>query len=77
MKNVLVTVPKEFLFQGMSETKLPSPADWVDKTVNLHFAQVKVVCTGTTQRDGMGREEGPGWGTHVYLWRIHFDIWQN
>ena len=17
------------------------------------------------------------WGTHVYLWRIHFDIWQN
>ena len=20
---------------------------------------------------------GSGWGTHVYLWRIHFDIWQN
>ena len=20
------------------------------------------------------REEGSGWGTHVYLWRIHFDI---
>ena len=34
-------------------------------------------CTGTTQRDGMGREEGSGWETHVYLWRIHFDIWQN
>jgi len=34
-------------------------------------------CTGTTQRDGMGREEGSGWGTHVYLWRIHVDIWQN
>ena len=36
-------------------------------------------CTGTTQRDGMGREgeEGSGSGTHVYLWRIHFDIWQN
>ena len=32
-----------------------------------------------TQRDGMGREEGGGfrWGTHVYLWRIHVDIWQN
>ena len=27
----------------------------------------------------MGREEGGGFrmGTHVYLWRIHFDIWQN
>ena len=34
-------------------------------------------CTGTTQSDGTGREEGSGWGTHVYLWQIHFDIWQN
>ena len=25
----------------------------------------------------MGREESSGWGTHVYLWWIHFDIWQN
>ena len=25
----------------------------------------------------MGREECSGWGTHVYLWWIHFDIWQN
>ena len=23
------------------------------------------------------REEGSGLGTHVYLWRIHFDVWQN
>ena len=34
-------------------------------------------CTGMTQRDGMGREEGSGWGTHVYLWQIHFNIWQS
>ena len=26
---------------------------------------------------GGKREEGSGWGTHVYLWWIHFDIWQN
>ena len=25
---------------------------------------------------GGRREEGSGWGTRVYLWRIHFDIWQ-
>ena len=25
---------------------------------------------------GGRREEGSGGGTHVYLWRIHFDIWQ-
>ena len=29
---------------------------------------------GTTQRDGTGREEGSGWGTHACLWWIHFDI---
>ena len=26
---------------------------------------------------GGRREEVSGWGTHVYLWRIHLDIWQN
>ena len=26
---------------------------------------------------GGRREEGSGWGTQVYLWRIHFDVWQN
>ena len=26
---------------------------------------------------GGEREEGSGWGTHVYLWGINIDIWQN
>ena len=26
---------------------------------------------------GGGGEEGSGWGAHVYLWQIHFDVWQN
>ena len=26
---------------------------------------------------GGRREEGSGWGTHVYLWQINFDILQN
>ena len=26
---------------------------------------------------GGRREEGSGWGTHVCLWQIHFDLWQN
>ena len=26
---------------------------------------------------GRRREEGSGWGTRVYLWRIHVDIWKN
>ena len=24
-----------------------------------------------------GEGEGSGWGTRVYLWQIHVDIWQN
>ena len=36
-------------------------------------------CTGMTQRDGTGREEGGGvrMGNTLYLWRIHVDVWQN
>ena len=26
---------------------------------------------------GVRREDGSGWGTHVYLWWIHVDIRQN
>ena len=26
---------------------------------------------------GGRREEGSGWGTRVYLWQIHVDVWQN
>ena len=38
--------------------------------------------TGTLGRPrgmvwGGRRKEGSGWGTHAYLWRIHFDIWEN
>ena len=40
-------------------------------------------CLGLVHWDdpegGEGREKGggSGWGTRVYLWRIHLDIWQN
>ena len=36
-------------------------------------------CTGATRGDGRGggKEGGSGWGARVYLWRIHFDVWQN
>ena len=40
----------------------------------LFFPQIK---PSLGMEWGGRREEGSGWGTHVYLWRIHFDIWQN
>ena len=41
-------------------------------------------CSGTTQRDRVGREVGGGfkvegehmYGTRVYLWPIQTDVWQ-
>ena len=41
-------------------------------------------CLGLVHQDdpegmvwGGRREKGSGWGTHVYLWWIHVDVWQN
>ena len=34
-------------------------------------------CIGMTQRDGMERKGGSGWGTCVHPWQIHVDVWQN
>ena len=39
----------------------------------------KSQCSGTTQRDGVGREVGGRFrigGTHVHPWLIHVNIWQ-
>ena len=35
-------------------------------------------CTGTTLRDGMGREVEGGFrmGTHIHPWLIHVNVWQ-
>ena len=37
-------------------------------------------CLGMPLKGDMApskREGGSGWGTHVYLWRIRVDVWQN
>jgi len=40
-------------------------------------------CSGLVHWDDpegwYGREvgRGSGWGTHIYLWWIHVDVWQN
>ena len=69
--------------QSLSSVRL-FPTPW---TANVHVQDTVMYKTPQNsqmlgvkkyiRRDGMGREEGSGWGTHVYLWRIHFDIWQN
>ena len=37
-------------------------------------------CLGLVHGDDPGRyygEGSSGWGTHVYPWQIHVDVWQN
>ena len=41
----------------------------------------RIASPGSKQDTGcLGRgtwEGGSGWGTHVHLWQIHVDVWQN
>ena len=37
---------------------------------------VLYICVSFAVRGGR-RDGGSGWGTRVYLWRIHVDVWQN
>ena len=43
----------------------------------LFYTSVSLLtsCRGMVQ--GGRRDEGSGWGTCVYLWQIHADIWQD
>ena len=44
-----------------------------------HEAGHSKPCSGTTQKDGVGREVRGGFqdgGTHVLLWLIHVYVWQ-
>ena len=45
----------------------------------IHETALKAGALGQPREMGWGGkwEGGSGWGTHVYLWWIYFDIWQN
>ena len=67
------------IWENGIETCIISYMKRVARTGSMHDTG----CLGLVHWDdpegwyGEGREEGSGWGTRVYLWRIHFDIWQN
>ena len=54
---------------------------WNRSLVQIHCMKqgTKGRCTGTTLRDGMGREVGgiSGWGMHAHPWLIYVNVWQN
>ena len=49
--------------------------------MQLEFTDFEIDVFNNSLKNNIGwshkNQEGSGWGTHVYLWRIHFDIWQN
>ena len=71
------------IWENDSETCKISCKKWVASPGSMH----NTGCLGLVHWDdpegwygegGRRRvQEGSGWGTHVYLWQIHLDIWQN
>ena len=53
----------------------PSPSPTESK--RLFYTSVSLLLSHRGMVRGGRREEGSGWGTRVYLWWIHVDIWQN
>ena len=55
------------------------PAKGIESKIYKEYWMLEASALGQPRGMVWGgrREEGSGWGTHVYLWRIHFDIWQN
>ena len=66
--------------QRNSSRKRAGPKWKQCSVVDVSGGESKVQCYKEQCRGmvwGRRREESSGWGTHVYLWWIHFDIWQN
>jgi len=51
------------------------PQDWKR---SVFIRVLKAGALGQPRRTGWGRrwERGSGWGTHVYLWLIHVNVWK-
>ena len=60
--------------------KHKQPNQKVGKGLNRHFSKEDIQTANKHVKrcsTSLIVKEMLGWGTHVYLWWIHFDIWQN
>ena len=67
------------LFLSVSLFHTHTHIDTFFKNFDAQYWMLGAVALGRPRGMEWGgrREEGSGWGAHVYLWRIHFDIWKN
>ena len=49
----------------------------VETVSDFIFLAYKITADGDCSHEIKTQGGGSGWGTRVYLWRIHVDVWQN
>ena len=66
------------IWENSIETCLLSRVKQIISPGWMHETSAQCLCTGKTQRGGVGREVGGGlgWGIHVNPWLIHVNVWQ-
>ena len=59
--------------------KVKVESEKVGLKLNIQKMKIRAGALGRPRGmvQGGRREESSGWGTCVYLWQIHADIWQN
>ena len=78
-------VPMFYFLSGIVFKPYECFSEFLRKKVNgllvplmfFHLLTFSFTAIIYTIRGARRREEGLGWGTRVYLWRIHVGIWQN
>ena len=63
-------------WENSIETSILSRVKQITSPGWMHETNAQGWCTEKTQRDGMGRKGGLGWGAHVNPWLIHVNVWQ-
>ena len=67
------------IWENGTETCILSYVKQISSPGSMHDTRCSGLVHWITQRDGMRREVGGGFriGTHVHLWQIHVNVWQN
>ena len=57
-------------FQKKKKQTFKRKVSWeIDLVISIYFKRIL--------RDGIGREVGSGWETHVHMWWVHVNVWKN
>ena len=63
--------------ENSTETSILSRVKQITSSGWMHETSAQGWCTGKTQRDGMERKGGSGWGAHGNPWLLHVNVCEN